>query len=197
MSYDYDVTRRLLITALAGLSITNLPHASATTSRAKTVQNNSPILVAYFSRSGNTRVIAGVIQRTLKANLFEILPATPYPEDYFQTVDQASGELNRGFKPALANNLANIAHFKTIYLGFPVWATRVPPVIQTFLSTNDLSGKRIIPFITHGGYGKGSSENILSRLAPKSIIEKPLVMECDQERRTTETVLKWLNSERS
>ena len=36
-------------------------------------------LVVYFSRSGNTRVIAGQIGRALGARVFEIVPATPYP----------------------------------------------------------------------------------------------------------------------
>ena len=49
----------------------------------------SKSLVAYFSRSGNTRVIAGTIHRALGADLFEIRPAQPYPEDYEQTVEQA------------------------------------------------------------------------------------------------------------
>ena len=38
-------------------------------------------LVAYFSRSGNTRVIAGVIERAHQADLFEIRPARACPAD--------------------------------------------------------------------------------------------------------------------
>ena len=41
----------------------------------------SRILVAYFSRTGNTRVIAGLLHRSLNADLFEIVPATPYPDN--------------------------------------------------------------------------------------------------------------------
>ncbi len=46
-------------------------------------------------------MIAGVIHRNLNTDLFEIEPATPYPEDYFQTVEQAKNERERGVKPAL------------------------------------------------------------------------------------------------
>lgn len=38
------------------------------------------ILTPYFSRSGNTRVVAGLLKRAFKADVFEIRPATPYPE---------------------------------------------------------------------------------------------------------------------
>lgn len=189
---EHDPTRRALITALAGLTLANVTLASAASTAS--VQGRSPVLVAYFSRSGNTRVIAGVIHRSLKTDLFAIEPATPYPEDYFQTVEQAKNERSRGTKPALKNSVADIGRYETVYLGFPIWGTSVPPAVQTFLSTHNLADKLLIPFITHGGYGKGDSDDILAALAPTARREKPLVIECDQERRTTETVASWLET---
>lgn len=108
------------------------------------------VLVAYFSRSGNTRVIAGQIHRALGTALFEIQPATQYPEDYEQTVAQAKRERDSSFKPALKANVSNMADYRTVFLGFPIWGETVPPIIRSFLSTHDLSGKTLIPFITHG-----------------------------------------------
>lgn len=193
---EHDSTRRMLITALAGLTLGNVSLASATTGTAN-VQGKSRILVAYFSRSGNTRVIAGVIHRSLKTDLFEIEPATPYPEDYFQTVELAKNERAGGIKTALKSSVADIERYETLYLGFPIWGTSVPPVVQTFLSSHNLAGKLIIPFITHGGYGKGDSDDILVSLAPTARRQKPLVIECDQERRTMETVNGWLETIRN
>ncbi len=193
---EYDPTRRMLITALAGLTLANVPMASAASENA-TVRGNSRILVAYFSRSGNTRVIAGVIHRSLNTDLFEIQPAAPYPQDYFQTVEQAKKERTQGIKPALKSSVSDIERYETVYLGFPIWGTSVPPVVQAFLNNHNLKGKLLIPFITHGGYGKGDSEDILANLAPAARREKPLVIECDQERRTTETVNSWLETIRN
>ncbi len=193
---EHDPNRRMLITALAGLTLTNVSLASAATVTAN-VQGKSRVLVAYFSRSGNTRVIAGVIHRSLNTDLFEIEPATPYPEDYFQTVEQAKKERERGARPALKESIADIFRYETVYLGFPIWGTSVPPVVQTFISSHNFAGKLLIPFITHGGYGKGDSDDILTTLAPAARREKPLIIECDQERRTTETVTRWLETIRS
>ncbi|OAT16404.1 twin-arginine translocation pathway signal [Buttiauxella noackiae ATCC 51607] len=190
---EHDPNRRMLITALAGLTLANVPLATANTGTAN-VQGKSRVLVAYFSRSGNTRVIAGVIHRSLNTDQFEIEPAMPYPEDYFQTVEHAKNERERGVKPALKNRVVDISRYETVYLGFPIWGTSVPPVVQTFLSSHNLAGKLLIPFITHGGYGKGDSDDILASLAPAARREKPLVIECDQERRTTETVTRWLET---
>ena len=196
MSDDHDSSRRVLLTALAGLTLTGVTLTSAAADRGNR-QNNSRSLVVYFSRSGNTRVIAGVIQRSLHTDLFEIVPAKPYPEDYFQTVDEAKKQRDGGVKPALKSNVSNIDRYQTIYLGFPVWGTTVPPVVQSFLSTHDLTDKLLIPFITHGGYGSGNSEDILAGLAAGARREKPLVIECDQERKITETVTSWLETVRS
>ncbi|MEG1210879.1 MAG: flavodoxin [Leclercia sp.] len=192
----HDLTRRRLITAMAGLTLANVSLTSAATGTAN-ITGSSRILVAYFSRSGNTRVIAGVIHRSQKTDLFAIEPATPYPEDYFQTVEQAKNERARGIKPPLKNSVAAIERYETVYLGFPVWGTSMPPVVQTFLSSHNFAGKLLIPFITHGGYGKGNSDDMLASLAPAARREKPLVIECDQEKRTTETVTDWLETIRS
>ena len=193
MSNAHDPGRRILLTALAGLTLVNSPLLRAAPG-AGNVQRNSSILVAYFSRSGNTRVIAGVIHRSLNTDQFEIEPTAPYPEDYFQTVAQASAEREGDIKPAIKRTLADLAAYKTIFLGFPIWGTTVPPVVRTFLSQHDFTGKTLIPFITHGGYGVGDSETVLARLASGAKHEKPLVIECDQERRTTETVARWLQA---
>ncbi|WP_143037607.1 flavodoxin [Allgaiera indica] len=32
----------------------------------------------------------------------------------------------------------------------------LPAPVRTFLKTHDLTGKTIVPFITHGGYGPGA-----------------------------------------
>jgi hypothetical protein len=75
--------------------------SSAATAVSAASTGGQKALVAYFSRSGNTQVIAGVISRSVGADLFEIEPARPYPADYFETVEQARQERDRGDEPAL------------------------------------------------------------------------------------------------
>jgi flavodoxin len=150
-------------------------------------------LVAYFSRTGNTRVIAGQIHRARGATLFEIKPAAPYPEDYEETVAQARRERDSGFEPALQARVVDMASYATVFLGFPIWGEIAPPVIRSFLSNHDLAGKTLIPFITHGGYGLGSSLAVLAAHAPQArLIDTGLSMEADQERRTLNRVTEWL-----
>jgi flavodoxin len=153
---------------------------------------SSRILVAYFSRTGNTRVIANQIRRAKDAVLFELHPATPYPEDYEQTVAQASRETTAGYLPPLAASISDIARYTTIYIGLPIWGMTAPPVICSFVQAHELSGKTVHPFITHGGYGVGRSLNVLKAIAPQADWQPEFVIEADQERRTLLQVRGWL-----
>lgn len=180
----------MLAAALLGSSPAAAEASEATALKAQ--RGGQRVLVAYFSRSGNTRVIAGQLQRDLKAELFEIEPATPYPEDYEQTVEQARKERDSGFEPPLKATVPDIRSYDTVFLGFPIWGETTPPVIRSFLAAHDLSGKTLIPFITHGGYGPGNSLAVLEKYEPQARIEKPFVIEADQERRTMNQVRDWL-----
>ncbi|NYF33958.1 flavodoxin [Sphingopyxis chilensis] len=107
---------------------------------------------------------------------------------------QATRERDSGFEPPLAERVANIAAYDEIYLGFPIWGETAPPVIRSFLKAHDLTGKTLRPFITHGGFGPGSSAAVLRSHAVGARIEDPFVMEADQERRTMTEVKGWLDT---
>jgi flavodoxin len=157
---------------------------------------DAPVLVAFLSRSGNTRVIAGQLARAQRAELFEILPAEPYPEDYRQTVDLAKRQTDAGEEPALRSSVPGIARYRTVFLGFPIWGMTAPPPIRSFLARHDLSGKTLVPFITHGGYGPGRSLAVLRRMAPGATQAEAFVRQADQERDALEQVTRWLDRRR-
>ena len=190
MTSAHDSSRRAVVTALAGLPLIGFAARSSGAGDARLT--GSRTLVAYFSRSGNTRVIAGRIRRALGTDLFEIRPAKPYPEDYLATVEQARQERDSGYEPALQARVDNMAAYDSVYLGFPIWGETTPPIIRAFLSAHDLSGKTLIPFLTHGGYGPGNSPSILASHAPRARIDQGFVMQADQERQTMDRVNTWL-----
>jgi flavodoxin len=187
-----DLSRRTMLRAPALLSFVAGTTRAEPTNMAR--RADSKILVAYFSRSGNTRVIAGTLQRALAADLFEIRPARPYPEDYEQTVEQARQERDRGYEPPLEATVPDIAAYDTVFLGMPIWGETTPPVIRSFLSGHDLSGKALVPFVTHGGYGLGDSLSVVARHAPQARLLEGFVMQADQERETLTQVTRWLNT---
>lgn len=182
--------RRAVVAALASLPLGC--SAAAPQDGIAGSRSNARTLVAFFSRSGNTKVIAGLIHRSMPSDLFEVAPAVEYPADYLETVAKARQERDDGVEPALRSLIAGIERYDTVYLGFPIWGETAPPIIRSLLSQHDMSSKTIVPFITHGGYGVGSSLRVLAHHAPQARILDAFVMQADQERKTMESVNAWL-----
>lgn len=73
-------------------------------------------------------------------------------------------------RPEVKNKLENINDYKNIIIGFPVQWYRECPVIRTFLTNNNLSNKRVIPFATNAGWlGKTFIE--IKKMCPNSKVE--------------------------
>lgn len=193
MSDKTPLSRRAVLAAPVILSAVGSACAQEPKQSSTTGTNT---LVAYLTRSGNTRVIAETLHRQLGADLFEIRPAKPYPADYETHVAQAQRERDSGYAPPLAARVDDIAGYDVIYLGFPIWGETAPPPIRSFMKAHDLRGKILRPFITHGGYGPGSGPAVVASLAPAARVEAAFIMEADQERRTLNRVRDWLGGSR-
>ena len=113
----------------------------------------SRTLVAYYSRSGNTRFAAEVAAHALNADIFEIKPLAPYSEDYKSCLAVAKAETEVGARPTLAYGPAGMGDYARVYVFSPVWCGVMAPPVATFLSVADLADKEVFPFFTHGGGG--------------------------------------------
>ncbi len=56
-------------------------------------------------------------------------------------------------RPAIANAVENMSQYDAVLIGYPIWWSRAPKIIHTFLETYDLSDKTIATFCTSGGSG--------------------------------------------
>ena len=113
-------------------------------------------LIAYFSWSGNTEALAGMIQEAAGGDLFAIETETPYPDDYNTVVDQARQEQADSVRPALAAQVENMDDYDTVFIGYPNWWSDVPMAVLSFLESYDWTDKTVIPFCTSGGGGFGN-----------------------------------------
>jgi flavodoxin len=128
------------------------------------------ILIAYLSRTGNTREIAKQIQQLAGGDLIEIETARPYPADYQTTVQQVARENETGFLPPLKTKIESIEQYNIVFLGFPTWGMQLPPPMKSFLRQYSFKGKTIIPFNTNAGYGVGSSFATVKELCTDCIV---------------------------
>lgn len=141
-------------------------------------ENNGNILIAYFSRWGNTEYpddvdattsasivadgnerhgtteyVANLIQQTVGGDVHLIETVTPYTEDF--------------------DELRDVNH-------------------ESFLNEYDLSGKTVIPFCTHDGYGAGSSYDTIREASHAAASPKGLAIEAKDVPDAKDTVDAWI-----
>lgn len=153
----------------------------------------SSALVVYFSWSGNTEAVAQEIQRQTGADLFEIVPAEPYTDDYDELLDIAQEEQSSNARPAIADTV-DLSGYDTVFLGFPNWWGDMPMIIYTFLDEYDLSGKTVAPFNTSGGSGFSGSLDTIAEMEPDAEITEGLSLGSSEAEDCADTVSGWLGS---
>lgn len=130
--------------------------------------NDSDTLVIYFSRTGNTEKIAQYLIGLTDADSYVIEAAVPYTDADIKYQDdncRANKEQNdKTVRPEIANPIASIDSYDTIFLGYPIWWGQEPRIIDTFLESYDFSDKTVIPFCTSGSSGIGTSEKNIKEL---------------------------------
>lgn len=132
---------------------------------------NGKVLVAYFSASGNTEAVANAIADTLDADLFEMIPESPYTSADLNWTDSSSRVNAEHNDPAkqdvkLADTTVdNWADYDTVFIGYPIWWGIAAWPVNDFMKNNDFTGKTVIPFCTSTSSSLGQSGELLKEMA--------------------------------
>ena len=132
-------------------------------------QEAADVLVVWFSPNDTIRAAAAIAAGALDADLFEIRPEVPYTAEDLNYSDDSTRatteQRDETARPAIASLPEDLAPYRTILLGYPIWWGQAPRILYTFLESVDLSGKTVIPFCTSGGSGIGRSGSNLASQA--------------------------------
>ncbi len=194
-------------------TLTKQPESSDTETP---VENGNSTLIVYFSRWGNTdypdgvdattsasividggnygttEYVARMIQENVGGDLHLIQTQEPYPTNFDELRDLNHKEMAEGYLPALIESNLDISGYDTVFIGYPVWATEVPQAVLSFLNKYDLSGKTVIPFCTHDGYGAGSSYHTIRVASHAAESPDGLAIEAKDVPSAAGTVTAWL-----
>lgn len=137
-------------------------------------QQPGKTLIVYFSESGNIRGIANIIREFTGADIVEIEMQHPYSDNYSSLLDEAERDLINNARPALQTYISNMNDYATILLGYPNWYALLPMPVYTFLESYDFSGKRIIPFCSHGNGMMGETVANICKSCPNADVREAL-----------------------
>lgn len=150
-------------------------------------------LTVYFSWSGNTAAVAQEIGRQTGADTFEIVPATPYTDDYNTLLDIAQEERRNSARPAISGSV-DLSGYDTVFLGFPCWWGDMPMILYTFLDAYDLSGKTVAPFVTSGGSGFSGAIDTIESMEPGAAVTDGLSLGSGEAANSSAAVAEWLGA---
>ena len=169
--------RKFLKVTVAGLIAgVAAPILSGQSSSFAAGKGTGNVLIAYFSRTGNTREVANQIHQRVGGDNMEIRTLHPYPEEYGATTEQAKQEQETNFRPPLTTDVKNMDSYDVVFIGYPIWWGTLPMAVFTFLEKYHFDGKTLIPFCTHEGSHLGRSVTDIKALCPSSTISKGLAL---------------------
>ena len=163
-------------------------------SKQTTGNDSNNTLVVYFSRTGNTKMIAEYLLELTDADSYVIQAAVPYSDEdisYGNSDCRANQEQNDSIvRPEIAEPIDSIEQYDKIFLGYPIWWGQEPRIIDTFLESYDFSDKTVIPFCTSHSSGISTSEGNIKELVPigKQLAGRRFSADC-----TKDEVAEWLS----
>lgn len=129
-----------------------------------------PILVAYYTATGNTGIVANTIASAFNCDSFELIPVQPYTTadlDYNNPDSRVSVEHSNPSLQSIELEKAvpdNFDTYNVVFVGYPIWWGDAAWPINQFMQNNDFTGKTVVPFCTSASSGIGNSGVQLERL---------------------------------
>ena len=181
--------------------------------------DNHSVLVAWFSRVGNTvfdpdvdvvttaslqigddgemlgnaQMIAGWIAEATGADVFPIQTAYTYPSDYDQTVEVGEGQDIDQLEPELAAHLEDASGYDTVWLVAPVWHYTICTPLRVFLNETDLSGKTVYVVTTHRGSGFADVPERVREMEPEANVIAALAVPGNDAAKHFDEVMEYVN----
>jgi len=125
-------------------------------------------LVVFYSRTGNTKLVAETIAQELNADIKEVEEAKKWRWGLFAYVIGGFQAI-RGKCSQIKPIDINLGNYDLIFVGSPVWASRTVPAINAFISQADFEDKEIVAFFTMGGSrDKAAIKDMAGKVGAKS-----------------------------
>ena len=110
-----------------------------------TIESMRKVMVVYFSRSGNTQLMATEIADYYRANLLPI-EAEDYPVGVRGLFNAVLDSQNK--QAFISPDKVDLSVYDTVFIGAPIWRDSPAPPVWQFIANNNLANKDIVLFST-------------------------------------------------
>lgn len=134
--------------------------------------NNINILIVYYSLNGHVKFLSNLIAENFHSDsvtTVELELEKELPKSVFLRNLRVGKEFLFNEKPGLKNKSIDFSRYDIIFLGTPIWGT-ITPAMNTFLSENKISKKRIALFTSCDGGSPSGAYNKMEKLLPDNRI---------------------------
>ena len=194
----YNVGLRLVLNAdkvLLGAFTTREAAVTPQKNESSSAKKNKALIV-FYSWSGNTRGVAKEIQKQTGFDMVELKLVKPYSDDYNTVLNEAQRDQHKQARPALKTKIPadKWSEYETVLIGYPNWWASIPMPIATLFESYNFSGKKILPFCSHGGGRFGQSITAIAKLAPQANIGEGLSVHYSGGSSLAKDIAKWLKA---
>ena len=120
------------------------PAQRLTTGDMSITRPGATAVVVVHSRSGNTAALGLRISEAMGSDYIRLETPPGAGDTYLSYTD-------RNDKVDINPRSADLARYRLVFLGSPIWFWHPTAFIYTFINNNDLSGKKVVLFYTNQG----------------------------------------------
>ena len=148
--------------------------AAGTAAAEKAPAKAKKVLVVYYTNTHRTEQVAKAIAGETGGNLYLLDLENPYTTADLDYNNKSSRVYQEHDEPSLRNvalknaKPANWQDYDTVFVGYPIWWGIAAWPMDTFVKSNDFTGKTVIPFATSGGSGIEKAERSLKSHCPQA-----------------------------
>ena len=185
-----NILKTIFLAVLTFLSVSAFPQ-----NKSKENMGKKNVLVVYFSATGTTWQAAEKLANIANADICEIVPTNPYTNadlDWHNSQSRSSIEMNDPqSRPELKAIGVDVSKYDCIFIGYPIWWNLAPRAVNTFIESNDLTGKTVVPFATSGGSSITNSVAALKKSYPTLKWKEGQLLNHANEKSINELVSLW------
>lgn len=129
-------------------------------------------LIVYYSYEGNTEALVKGMQSVVDADVLKLEVQDEKPTKSAFRFVWGGMQVYMKKKPELKPYKIDLSQYDNIIIGSPCWFGTYAPAVNTFLSDNKFTGKKVYLLVCNGGNLRNTWKNYESALKGNTIVSR-------------------------